>query len=508
MAALLAALAVPSAAQETWTSTSTVGAPSARTGDSAVWTGSKMIVWGGSFWDGVLHFPVTLDSGGIHDPVTNTWTATSTAGAPEARASHTAVWTGSTMIVWGGSSHFGPGYLNSGGIYDPATDTWSAIPTTHAPAARNGHTAVWTGSTMIVWGGFGDSGALNTGGIYDPSTDTWTTTSTTNAPTGRVGHTAVWTGSGMIVWGGFEGTSPASLDTGGIYHPEIDTWTATSRTGSPAPRQSHTAVWTGSTMIVWGGYESWSDLRLNSGGVPLNSGGLYDPATDTWTATARTDAPVARDQHTAVWTGSRMIVWGGYGTSHLDTGGIYDLTTDAWTATSTTGAPEPRASHAAAWTGSSMIVWGGRSDRALDSGAVYTNPTLLPLPPPPAGFYTVTPCRLVDTRIAAGSSGGPALFPGATRSFPVTGGVCGIPSTATAVSVNVTAVQPTAPGFLTLYRGDATTPPPTSNVSFTSAVTRAASAVVTVAANGGTINVKNGSAGLVHLVLDVNGYFQ
>ena len=56
---------------------------------------------------------------------------------------------------------------------------------------------------MIVWGGyFNGSGYLNTGGRYNPSTDSWTATSTTNAPDGRACHTAVWTGSEMIVWGG------------------------------------------------------------------------------------------------------------------------------------------------------------------------------------------------------------------------------------------------------------------------------------------------------------------
>ncbi len=52
---------------------------------------------------------------------------------------------------------------------------------------------------MIVWGGF--NGPFNTGGRYDPSTDSWTPTSTTNAPAGRARHTAVWTDSEMIVWG-------------------------------------------------------------------------------------------------------------------------------------------------------------------------------------------------------------------------------------------------------------------------------------------------------------------
>ena len=79
----------------------------------------------------------------------NTWTATSTAGAPAAREYHTAVWTGSEMIVWGGN--FVP--LNTGGRYNPSTDSWAATSITNAPAARIYHTAVWTGTEMIIWGG-------------------------------------------------------------------------------------------------------------------------------------------------------------------------------------------------------------------------------------------------------------------------------------------------------------------------------------------------------------------
>src|SRR4029077_9391068 len=74
-------------------------------------------------------------------------------------------------------------------------DMWTATSTINAPSRRNVHTAVWTGSEMIVWGGIGNSVGLDTGGKYNPSTDTWTATSTTNAPAGRYSHTAVWTGS-------------------------------------------------------------------------------------------------------------------------------------------------------------------------------------------------------------------------------------------------------------------------------------------------------------------------
>jgi len=137
-------------------------------------------------------------SGGCFE---DTWTPTNLTGAPDARVSHTAVWTGSEMIVWGGDDENSV-EINTGGRYNASTDSWTATSTTNAPEARVYHTAVWTGSEMIVWGGTDFINFFNTGGKYNPVTDRWTATSSTNAPEGRDFHTAVWTGSEMIVWGG------------------------------------------------------------------------------------------------------------------------------------------------------------------------------------------------------------------------------------------------------------------------------------------------------------------
>ena len=93
-------------------------------------------------------------------------------------------------------------------------DSWAATPTANAPTSRSGHTALWTGSEMVVWGG--DCCSLYTGGRYSPSTDSWTATTTTNAPTGRFVHTAVWAESEMIVWGGGNNDG-MYLKTGGRY---------------------------------------------------------------------------------------------------------------------------------------------------------------------------------------------------------------------------------------------------------------------------------------------------
>ncbi len=191
------------------------------------------------------------------------------------------------------------------------------------------------------------------------SDQTWTTISTINAPAPRASHTAVWTGNEMIVWGGYGGTY---LNTGGRYDPSTDSWTAISTINAPAPRGGNTAVWTGSEMIVWGGDDGFS----------VNTGGKYNPATDTWTATNTATAPLGRIFHTAVWDGSEMIVWGGWNEIELRTGGRYNPGTDSWAATSIASAPSARYDHAAVWTGSEMIVWGGwNGSNSFSTGGRY-----------------------------------------------------------------------------------------------------------------------------------------
>jgi N-acetylneuraminic acid mutarotase len=328
---------------DTWTPTSTTNAPDRRQSHTAVWTGTEMIIWGGT--DASNDF----NTGGRYTPSTDSWTSTSTVNVPERRAFHAAVWTGAEMIVWGGEQCCPLIYFNTGGRYNPSTDSWVATTTTGAPDGRSLHTAVWTGSEMIVWGGH-TSQPRGDGSRYNPNTDSWTKTRPTNVHPARYSHTAVWTGSEMIVWGGTDGSGVTEFNTGGRYNPISNAWRATTTTGAPAARSSHTAIWSGAYMIIWGG--------ANSGG-DLNTGGRYDPNTDSWTATATSHAPSARDSHKAVWTGSEMIVWGGFGMNNLRTGGRYNPTADSWVATTTTEAPVGRVGFTAVWSGNEMIVWGG-----------------------------------------------------------------------------------------------------------------------------------------------------
>jgi N-acetylneuraminic acid mutarotase len=137
---------------------------------------------------------------------------------------------------------------------------------------------VWTGREFIVWGGLGctrtrtgEPRSCGDGARYDPARDAWTPLSGVNAPTPRSGHSAVWTGQVMLVWGGgaetcANGTSGACQD-GAAYDPVADTWTPLRVQGAPFARSSHAAVWTGARMFVWGGVGAGSELTLVDGGL-------------------------------------------------------------------------------------------------------------------------------------------------------------------------------------------------------------------------------------------------
>lgn len=122
-------------------------------------------------------------------------------------------------------------------------------------------------------------------------------------------------------------------------------------------------------------------------------------------------------------------------------------------------------------------------------------------------YFTVTPCRLADTRQAAGPTGGPALAGGASRTF-VAAGSCGVPSTATSVAINLTVTSTTATGSLTVY--PAGTPVPATNtLSFSQGQTRANNAVSQLGAAGDlSIFCAMPSGSTTEAIIDVVGYFQ
>lgn len=124
-----------------------------------------------------------------------------------------------------------------------------------------------------------------------------------------------------------------------------------------------------------------------------------------------------------------------------------------------------------------------------------------------AAFNTLTPCRIVDTRNAAGALGGPSLIANANRIFTVTG-VCGIPAGTKALSANIAVVAGSSAGVFSFYPGNAF-PMTATTLNFAGGQIRANNAILELATDGtGTIGVLNASAGANNVLIDVNGYWK
>ena len=288
-----------------------------------------------------------------YNPVTDTWRlVTTNPSAYTASPSSKMVWTGTELVVWGG---YYTNATNNGFRYNPTTNTWSGIPVTNQPVSRLDFTMHYINGRIVVWGGTEPfiGNFLNTGAMLDLATNTWITMTTVNAPLGRTNFASVQTSSNtMIVWGG-SGAGVGVHSDGGIFNPATNTWTATTNTNAPAARRNHTAVWSGTEMIVFGG----TDLN---GTVIYNNGGRYNPATNTWAAIAA--APVGRVGHSAVWTGSRMLISNGISGSSNNNASwndsyLYNPATNSW---ATGGAPGVRLrNHKSILAGNIVIVMGG-----------------------------------------------------------------------------------------------------------------------------------------------------
>jgi N-acetylneuraminic acid mutarotase len=223
----------------------------------------QFFTWGG--WNN----GVNLNTGYLYNPVSDTWKEVSTINAPSPRSSMSAVWTGSRVIVWGGCDGYFPACefkKSDGASYDPATDTWTSISSLGAPSPRDSHATVWTGSEMIVWGGASQkdaNGPLGTGAIYNPATDTWRPMSMQGALTAMIDPAAVWMIDKMVVWGGF-GDNFARIGDGALYDPLTDQWTAMATVDAPPPRVRFAFAANERQLLVWGGF---TDDALNAGAI-------------------------------------------------------------------------------------------------------------------------------------------------------------------------------------------------------------------------------------------------
>jgi N-acetylneuraminic acid mutarotase len=349
-------IVIVAGATDTWPAAFTL-APDR--GDCAVFTGSRILQFGGEFG--------ASNGGEVMTPGAGTVAPMTTTNAPTARVEGTGVWTGSEMIVWGGRDL--NTYFNTGGRYNPDTDTWTTVTTTGAPSARTQHSAVWTGTEMIIFGGYdGSFTPMDTGAAYDPAADSWRPLAA--VPTGFAGrerHAAVWTGTHMIIWGGLDSAGNGMFD-GAVYDPVGNSWTLMSTTNAPEVWAHHSAVvWTGSDLFVWGGH------YLNA----HNDGRRWDPVSNTWSMQGTYH--IIRREFAACATSGGVFVWGGldhFGTFAQNDGELFNFGINNWQAIATPSLIG-RFNVKAWWTGRQVIVWGGKDfgfagANPQSDGAVYT----------------------------------------------------------------------------------------------------------------------------------------
>jgi hypothetical protein len=131
----------------------------------------------------------------------------------------------------------------------------------------------------------------------------------------------------------------------------------------------------------------------------------------------------------------------------------------------------------------------------------------------PYSFFSLSPCRVVDTRGATGATGGPSIGANTSRSFPILGSACGVPLAAQAVVFNVTIVSPTDFGDLRIFPAGTVMPNASVINWVTSDFAVANGAIIPLGSSGGNhvtvrADMVPGSTGKVDVVLDVTGYFQ
>lgn len=320
---------------------------------TGVWDGRELLVLG------VTPFPRYDVVAGAYDPETDTWRELP---RPPLRSDREgawqAVWTGREMIVLGAGSHV---------AFNPALNRWRQLPGGAGSFYAGGFAMAWTGRLVLAWGGGCCAGADAHGGAYDPARNAWAP-----LPPGPLAArltSGVWTGTELVIVGGRTGEGSALRDAA-AYNPSSHTWRRLAP--MPAPRDDATLTWDGRHVVVIGG--STTSGRLHQTHL------AFTPWANRWRELPSGAAAGAggRWGHRAVWTGRKVVVWGGGIRPFTEatfrpapSGFAYTPSTGSWT-------PVPRSplrgrhGHVVVWTGSSMLVWGGRADRtSLHDGAVY-----------------------------------------------------------------------------------------------------------------------------------------
>jgi hypothetical protein len=317
---------------------------------TAVWTCSELLVFGGGDDSNSANSDLLAFA-----PATNTWRRVGTAPLVNRRL-HTAVWTGTQMIVWGGlvvvpvDGRNAGDFVGDGAIYDPSTNEWTYIPEDPIGGGRIGHVAAWstTTSEMLVWGG------TQQGAAFNPVTRTWRSIAASPAELGnRFLAGGAFVNDRLIVFGGST-TDGKKYANGASYDPKTDTWTMLPAV-AVAERDQPTAV-IGQLGIREG-------VFFYAGGGRVTDSVFFDGVSGTVVPTApANDLPSPGRVNTYVWlAGGRAFVWGGRlddSTTALATGAVFDPSRGTWSALPASPLTA-RSGGTATWTGRYAILVGG-----------------------------------------------------------------------------------------------------------------------------------------------------
>jgi len=342
-----------------WVSMRDAPQDSGRAGACAVWTGDRVFIWGGV----KVHDNNTArDDGLLYDPKLDQWSVVDAGSStPAPRVEPVCLWTGSRVLVWGGVKPAGQGVLNDGALYDPAADQWEALPD-GGLEGRARPLALWTGSSAIIWGGTNpvDNKGMKSGATWTQSNG-WHVVSTTSAPTRNKELAGVWTGESLLVFGGRDDGGGQVVNTLLRYEPPpTDAWAWVQPTGTPpASRSSACVAFAESRMVIWGGFDKSFVPLAHGARVTLTVPPAWEPLTDSGAPTARACVP-----YESGWVAvdaARVYLLGGLNDNKdaFQDGGIYDIATDKWSAIESWGSGGSHKYGVGVWTGEEFVVWGG-----------------------------------------------------------------------------------------------------------------------------------------------------
>ena len=336
----------------------------ARSRAAVVAMGKRVFFWGGQDTNGN-----PLKDGAIYTPLNNSWTYLPfDTGVPTARIMATAVWTGSVVIVFGGSDVSGQNFYRDGAVYDPGQNSWSALPASNSIKTRSAPYGYWDGTRSIFWSGMGAFGAgITNVDRFDMTS--WSVSKPGGDPGALIYPATGFDGSVMYVFGGQLNGNRS--DKGYTYTASSDIWAPISKTGFVlSPRSSAFGAWDGTRFVVWGGRDDNNGLR--SDGQYFSGGKWTSLSTGFGSAVPSARLLAFRRSGWAFQTSPGVVAFIGGQTSIQQgtlttTGASYNVALATWTTIPQWPSMEPHEYGMGAWTGEEFVLWGGRDNNGVSS---------------------------------------------------------------------------------------------------------------------------------------------